>query len=93
MKRLVEDGDEFGIPDYAMRKARMVYESHKKNIKKAYEAGVTIALGTDFSSSKLTPLGESTLELGLLVNVVGMTPMEAIVAGTKHSAGALGMSN
>lgn len=90
VKRIVEEGEEFGIPEYSMEKARRVHEDHGKNIKRAYEAGITIALGTDFSSSRLTPLGENAQELDLLVNDVGMSPMEAIVAATKHSAQAKG---
>lgn len=93
VQRIVDEGDKYGVPEYGLTKARRVYEDHKQNMKKAYEAGVTIALGSDYSSNNLTSLGENTLELRLLVDIVGMTPMEAIVAGTKNAAQALGMGD
>ena len=52
---------------------------HEKNMKKAYNAGVKIVMGTD---SGVVPHGRNLEELGYLVDI-GMDPMEAIIAGTK----------
>jgi imidazolonepropionase-like amidohydrolase len=53
---------------------------------KAYEAGVTIAMGTD---AGVMPHGTNLRELSLMCDV-GMTAMESIVATTKTAAECLG---
>lgn len=54
------------------------------SLKASVEAGIKIAVGTD---AGLVPDHGATLgELGALVKFGGMTPMQAIVAGTKTSA-------
>jgi imidazolonepropionase-like amidohydrolase len=54
-------------------------------------AGIKIALGTD---AGLSPEhGTNLRELGLLVRYGGMTPMQAIVAGTKTSAELCGLAD
>jgi imidazolonepropionase-like amidohydrolase len=57
---------------------------------KVLRAGVKVALGTD-AGYYLCPHGRNAYELELLV-LAGMTPMQAIVAGTKTAAEALGMA-
>lgn len=55
------------------------------NVKALHDAGVMIAVGTD-AGMPGTPHGRSTLhEMELLVKA-GMTPSEALVAGTRNSA-------
>jgi len=59
------------------------------NVKALHDAGVTIALGTDAGMTG-TPHGASTLkELELLVRA-GLTPSQALIAGTANSAKVLG---
>ena len=59
------------------------------NTKALHDAGVTVALGTD-AGMPGTPHGVSTLrEMELLVQA-GLTPSEALIAGTASSAKALG---
>ena len=74
------------VPDYAVRKAREVIESHRDSIARAHEAGVKIAMGTDCA---VTPHGTNLRELPLMCGV-GFTPMESIVATTKTAAECLG---
>lgn len=62
----------------------MVVDS--ESIAKAYEAGVTIAMGTD---AGVMPHGTNLRELGLM-SKIGMSPMEALVATTKVAAACLG---
>ena len=55
-------------------------------MKKAHKAGVKIGCGCDFGGGTITVHGNNGLELPLLVQEAGMTPMEAIVAATKFGA-------
>ncbi|HLS06432.1 MAG TPA: amidohydrolase family protein, partial [Bacillota bacterium] len=61
-------------------------DAHHESVKKAYEAGVKIAMGTD---AGVMPHGTNLRELSLMCDV-GMTPMESIVATTKVAAECLG---
>jgi imidazolonepropionase-like amidohydrolase len=87
--RLVKKGHEHGVPEYGIRKAKETFEIHLKNIRKAVEAGVTIAAGADFLGPEMCKHGDNALELSLLVES-GLTPMKAIVAGTRNGAMTLG---
>lgn len=86
-------GEKYGVPEWGIRKLRMLQKLHGDYIRKAKIAGVKIAVGTDFSSKPLFPLGENAMELELLVKQEGFTPMEAIVAATKTSAEAIMMDD
>ena len=64
-----------------------------RNIAKLSGAGVLLALGTDtggVSGGQYFGLG-SHIELELLVTKGGLTPMQAILAGTRNSARVLGL--
>ena len=66
-----------------------VFSSLKKIIKKFHDAGVNIAAGTD-SGTPGVVIGKGLhKELELLVEA-GLSPMEAIMAGTKNAADNLG---
>ena len=61
-----------------------------KNVKALHDAGVLVALGTDAGMTN-TPHGSSTLrEMELLVQA-GLTPTEALMAGTANSAKVMGV--
>jgi len=75
-----------GSPAYQVEKAREGAKTHKLGISRAIAAGVTIGLGTDLLPSD--PIGGTNAtvrELELLVEA-GMTPLQAIRAGTLNSA-------
>ena len=78
------------IRDYARTKnpaMRYVMEnamaSHPGAVRRAYEAGVKIAAGSD---AGVIPHGDNINELLWYVNKVGMSPEEAITAATVNGA-------
>ena len=63
----------------------------QESIQASAEVGIKIAVGTD---AGLVPAHGATLgELGCLVKFAKMTPMQAIVAGTKTSAELCGVDD
>ena len=69
-------------------------ENNLRNIRKLKAAGARLVLGTDtggVSGGQYFGLG-SHIELELLVTRGGLTPMEAIVAGTRSPAAVLGLT-
>jgi imidazolonepropionase-like amidohydrolase len=79
-----------GIPAFAVEKALKVQPHHLASIRLTREAGVTIAMGTD-AGTPFNRHGENLGELQLLVELCGYSPLEAIEAGTRVSAGVLGV--
>jgi imidazolonepropionase-like amidohydrolase len=69
-----------GIPASVAEKTKNVDGSHLKSAKKAFTAGVTIAMGTD-AGTPFNMHGANAKELELLTRV-GLSPMQAIVAAT-----------
>lgn len=86
MKINKEQAESGSIPDYGAEDAMRIADIHRKNIKKAYKAGVIISMGTDCGVIKH---GVNLQELALLCDA-GMKPMEAIQAGTKIASELLG---
>lgn len=74
-----------GLPPFVAEKAKLCAEANIKTIEMARKAGIRIALGTDFSNSKNTPYANIGREFAAMVQA-GMTPMEAIKAGTINGA-------
>jgi imidazolonepropionase-like amidohydrolase len=70
------------VPSYAIEKSLLVMEDHHASFRRAVEAGVKVAMGTD---SGVGPHGENTRELVLMVRH-GMTPMQSITASTLSAA-------
>jgi imidazolonepropionase-like amidohydrolase len=68
-------------------KARSVVEAHRNACRRAVEAGVRIAMGTD---SGVTPHGRNLGELPLLASV-GMSPAAVLEATTRSAAQLLGV--
>ena len=72
---------------------RQAGETNLRNIRKLKAAGARLVLGTDtggVSGGQYFGLG-SQIEMELLVTRGGLTPMEAILAGTRNPAAALGL--
>lgn len=74
-----------GLPDWMHEKAQKTAEYNIRTIEMARKAGIRLALGTDFSNSKNTPYQNNGREFEAMVRA-GMTPMEAIKAGTINAA-------
>jgi len=68
----------------------MMYETIFGNIRKLYDAGLTLAVGTD-TMGGIFPFGDSAEELELYVDKVGLTSQEAITIGTLNGAKVMGL--
>ena len=80
-----------GLPQYVVDKIKKHADHEIASLEAAIKAGIRIAAGTD-SGTGLNPHNPLKKQLVLLVEH-GMSPMEAILAGTSVSAEALGMSD
>jgi imidazolonepropionase-like amidohydrolase len=87
---IVEHGPGEGIPRFVYEKAKDVVGIWERQFRFMHERGVKIVLGTD-GGGPFNLHGNSALELELFVRY-GMSEMEAIVAGTKHAAETLAIS-
>ena len=79
----------------AVQRARTMAATNLRNTAKLYAAGARIGLGTDtggVTGGQFFGLG-SHVELELLVTKVGLTPMQALVIGTRNSAQNLGLTD
>ncbi|GAB3991313.1 metal-dependent hydrolase family protein [Nocardioides marmoraquaticus] len=70
------------LPASVVAKARDVAGAHVDSVRRAHEAGVRIAMGTDCG---VGPHGTNLEELGLMVEA-GLSPMEALHATTGSAA-------
>ena len=75
------------LPAAVVDKARMVIDIHRAAFRRAVEAGVRIAMGTD---SGVTPHGRNLRELQLMADG-GMAPAAVLEATTRSAAELLGV--
>jgi imidazolonepropionase-like amidohydrolase len=87
---IVEWGQEAGVdPNYIETKKREL-EALTNIHRRAHEAGIPLMAGSEAGFS-VTPYGEwHAREIELLVELIGLSPMEAIIAATRTNARALG---
>jgi imidazolonepropionase-like amidohydrolase len=74
------------VPDYSKQKMRDVAAAMQKNVKKAFDAGVKVAFGTD---AAVYPHGLNAGEFHVYVKL-GMTPLAAIQTATINASDLLG---
>ncbi|SFH81914.1 Imidazolonepropionase [Tindallia magadiensis] len=86
---IIEAGVEKGVPLQAVEKSKRIMSTHFESFRKAKEAGVKIAMGTD-AGTPFNLHDNTTLELKLMIDG-GMTGMEAIQSSTKTAAALLGI--
>ncbi len=75
-----------GYPEHILNKARLVDKARLETFRKAVQAGVHVAFGTD---AGVYPHGQNAREFKYLVER-GMTPMQAIQAATTSAADLIG---
>jgi imidazolonepropionase-like amidohydrolase len=79
-------GKQVGVPTGLYEAWARLMDASAETLHRAHDAGVVFGAGTD-SGFALTPYGEwHAHELTLLVDYAGLTPMEAIQAGTRNVA-------
>lgn len=77
------------LSDASIRKAREVIEIHRESARRAVEAGVKVAMGTD---AGVGPHGDNLRELALLEQA-GMSPAAALRAAMMEAATLLGVDD
>ena len=77
------------LPPSIRSKAEYVLPLARASVRRAIEAGVNIAFGTD---AAVYPHGDNAKEFGVLVDL-GMTPIEAIRTATIYAADLLGVDD
>ena len=87
---IINEGKENGVPQYGIDKAREISRVQRANLKKAYQAGVKFAYGTD---AAVFPHGRNARDFGILVDQLDVPPMEAIRMATQYAADLIGISD
>jgi imidazolonepropionase-like amidohydrolase len=93
-RSIIEDilANKEAVPDYARVKLEAIADTHAQAVTRAYEHGVTIAMGTDIAITGTdlpNSWGRNGAELGYLV-ALGLSPLEAIEAATANGPLTLG---
>lgn len=77
-----------GVPDWIIQKMNAVRENHVLSVRRAIEAGVPIAIGTD-AATPYNFHGHNAVELQLMADA-GMTATQALKAATLNATRAVG---
>ena len=81
---ILRHGTAAGIPQYVVDKTKYIWEAHQASFRRAYEAGLTIGMGTDAGTPFNVP-GENASELQYMVEA-GMKSVDALRAATATAA-------
>jgi imidazolonepropionase-like amidohydrolase len=87
---ITDAGATAGLPDHVLRKASEIARQAEANLRRAYQAGVRIAAGSDAG----TPFNKHdgfAYELELMHSMLGMRPREVLRAATVTAADLLGV--
>lgn len=80
------------LPPNTVRKSKQVHENHKTTFRKAYEIGVTIALGTDAGSMNFGEHPSVAREMADMCDL-GMSTVDVIRSATITAANVLGLKS
>lgn len=83
-----ENMKNMNLPPWVVQKAQIIIPPAKKNMARAFRAGVKVALGTD---AGVYPHGLNGGEFWSMVEL-GLTPVQALQAGTVNAADLMGWS-
>jgi len=89
LEEIVRDAEKKGYPPYAVTKARAIAAERRMRLRTAFQAGVPFAFGTDATSDIHGRNGE---EFRYMVEILGATPMQAILSATREAAALIGIS-
>jgi imidazolonepropionase-like amidohydrolase len=87
---ITQEGPEWGVPEHSIAKAKSMAQQQRAHLKKAYHEGVKFAYGTD---AAVFPHGRNAKDFKILVEELGVPPMEAIQMATVHSAELIGITD
>lgn len=79
------------LPSYILEKTERLVEVHRRSVKRFYDAGGTITMGTDAGIS-FNYFGQNARELQYLVNA-GISPIDALTIATGNGASLLRLDN
>jgi imidazolonepropionase-like amidohydrolase len=86
---IIGEGKEYGFTDEMLEKERMVGKQQREGFRKAAQAGVKIAFGTD---AGVYPHGRNAKQFSTMVRF-GITPLQAIQSATVNAADLLGWAD
>jgi imidazolonepropionase-like amidohydrolase len=84
-----EHESQMNLPPWVKEKAAIIIPAAKKNVANGFRSGVRVALGTD---AGVYPHGENGGEFWAMVTL-GLTPVQALQAGTLNAAELMGWSD
>jgi imidazolonepropionase-like amidohydrolase len=85
---IIEEGAEAGVPQYGIDKAISIAADQRRLLRRAYQQGVRFAYGTD---AAVFPHGRNARDFGILVEELGVPPLEAIKMATADAAELIGI--
>jgi imidazolonepropionase-like amidohydrolase len=86
---MTENMDRVGATEFQKAKMRAIIPVVRSNVRRAFDGGVKIALGTD---AAVYPHGLNARELNVYVKQMGLTPAKAIQTATVNAADLVGWS-
>ncbi|AWR93730.1 metal-dependent hydrolase family protein [Acidianus brierleyi] len=89
-------GKEIGVDEWGLEKIAMVRDSISSVVKKAKDYGITIITGTDLgfeTGLEDIDIGKNWMEIVLLIEIGGLTPVEALRAATYNSSIAININS
>ena len=72
-------------PQHYIEKARKIFDMEVESVKKAYEAGIKIGLGSD-AGVYANSHGDNSFELKARVKYTGLKPIDVLIQATKTNA-------